>query len=233
MRDIAWFLLLPFAFLLLPYRLDTKKIGVWGFSQGGWITPLAASRSKDIAFVIMASGGGVTNQEAEINEQVARMRRQKLSDEEIKEAIAFMQLQFQAAYSPEGWEKFQAAIPAAQNKRWFNRTWARIPKDDWWWQWWRMNGRYDPEPVLTKVKVPVLTLFGAADELTLPEIVPQITARIEAALKKGGNKNVTAKIFPNANHDLSVKLDNGQWAAPPEYHTTLTSWLLQRAANKK
>ncbi|SHF38302.1 hypothetical protein SAMN05444392_1199 [Seinonella peptonophila] len=32
--------------------VDTKKIGLWGFSEGGWVAPLAASKSKQVAFMI-------------------------------------------------------------------------------------------------------------------------------------------------------------------------------------
>jgi hypothetical protein len=30
-------------------RPNIESVGVWGFSQGGWVAPLAASRSHDIA----------------------------------------------------------------------------------------------------------------------------------------------------------------------------------------
>src|SRR5262249_38595848 len=33
-------------------EIDRRPIGVWGLSQGGWLGPLAASRSADISFVI-------------------------------------------------------------------------------------------------------------------------------------------------------------------------------------
>ena len=232
-EDLATDVLAGVTYLKNRKEINPRQIGVWGFSQGGSIAPLAASRSKDISFVIMASGGSVTNEEAEIGDQVARMKRQKLSEDQIKEAVAFMRLQFDAAYSPDGWERFQAAIPAAQNKPWVNRTWARIPKDDWWWRWWRMNGGYDPAPVLKEIKVPVLVLFGAADQLVPPGAIDGVAARAEAALKQGRNKDVTVKIFPNADHDLSVRLDNGQSVAPPDYHSTLTSWILNRVAVKR
>ncbi len=39
--------------------IDPGRIGVWGLSQGGWLGPLAASQSKDVAFVIAVSGPGV------------------------------------------------------------------------------------------------------------------------------------------------------------------------------
>src|SRR5262249_31118792 len=42
-------------FLLSRPEVDPKKIGLWGLSQGGWLAPLAASRSKDIAFLIVVA----------------------------------------------------------------------------------------------------------------------------------------------------------------------------------
>src|SRR5258708_1773862 len=41
-------------------EIDAKRIGVWGLSQGGWLGPLAASRSAGVAFVIAVSGPGVS-----------------------------------------------------------------------------------------------------------------------------------------------------------------------------
>jgi dienelactone hydrolase len=40
--------------------IDRSKIGLLGVSQGGWIAPLAASRSEKAAFVISLSGPAVT-----------------------------------------------------------------------------------------------------------------------------------------------------------------------------
>src|SRR5215471_8346674 len=41
-------------------RIDPKKIGFWGLSQGGWLAVLAAGRSKDAAFAISVSAPLVT-----------------------------------------------------------------------------------------------------------------------------------------------------------------------------
>ncbi|MFH9355055.1 alpha/beta hydrolase family protein [Kitasatospora sp. NPDC017646] len=35
-------------------------VGLWGFSEGGWVAPLAATRSPDIAFVITIGGSGLS-----------------------------------------------------------------------------------------------------------------------------------------------------------------------------
>ena len=40
--------------------IDAKRIGLGGASQAGWITPLAASKSKDVAFLVILSGPAVT-----------------------------------------------------------------------------------------------------------------------------------------------------------------------------
>jgi dienelactone hydrolase len=39
--------------------VDSAAVGVWGYSEGGWIAPLAASRSADVAFVVTVGGTGV------------------------------------------------------------------------------------------------------------------------------------------------------------------------------
>ena len=205
--------------------VDARKIGAWGFSQGGSIAPLAASRSKDIAFLIIASGGGVPPSQAEMNEQVARMRAQKLSAAEIDEAVAFMNLQFDVVRKPHKWEDFQNAAAKVKDKKWYRYTWGGLPKDNWLWNWWVPNVDHDPAIALAKIKVPVLVMYGALDQYIPSENVSKIVELISTALARGGNRDVTAKIFPNANHDLSVKLENGQFSAPPDYHELLSSWL--------
>ena len=44
-------------------QVDPNKIGVWGFSQGGWVVPTAASSSPSVAFTVIGSGPAVTLEE--------------------------------------------------------------------------------------------------------------------------------------------------------------------------
>ncbi|WP_290057957.1 alpha/beta hydrolase family protein [Amycolatopsis solani] len=39
--------------------VDPARVGVWGLSEGGWVAPLAASKSPDVAFVITLGANGV------------------------------------------------------------------------------------------------------------------------------------------------------------------------------
>ncbi|WP_237282550.1 alpha/beta hydrolase family protein [Streptomyces fodineus] len=38
--------------------MNPRQVGLWGFSEGGWVAPLAASRSADVAFVVTIGGPG-------------------------------------------------------------------------------------------------------------------------------------------------------------------------------
>ncbi|WP_141575719.1 S9 family peptidase [Actinomadura sp. WMMA1423] len=40
--------------------VDPRKVGLWGLSEGGWVAPLAASRSAEVAFVIVVGGNAMT-----------------------------------------------------------------------------------------------------------------------------------------------------------------------------
>ncbi|GAA3242585.1 alpha/beta hydrolase family protein [Nonomuraea helvata] len=39
--------------------VDPSKVGIWGLSEGGWVAPLAASRSADISFVIVVGANAL------------------------------------------------------------------------------------------------------------------------------------------------------------------------------
>ena len=62
--------------------------------------------------------------------------------------------------------------------------------------WLKFFAEHDPKATAAKVKVPTLILQGATDQ--------QVTAvqaeDLGKAFRSGGNKDVTVKVFPNANH---------------------------------
>jgi dienelactone hydrolase len=40
--------------------VDPAEVGLWGVSEGGWVAPLAASRSTDVAFVVVVGAPGIS-----------------------------------------------------------------------------------------------------------------------------------------------------------------------------
>ena len=43
--------------------IGAKRVGLWGLSQGGWIGPLAAVASDEVAFLVLIASTGVTPSE--------------------------------------------------------------------------------------------------------------------------------------------------------------------------
>lgn len=62
--------------------------------------------------------------------------------------------------------------------------------------WFRFWADYDPVPTARRVRVPTLILQGNTDRQVTPD---QATA-LAAAMRAGGNRNVTVRTFPRLNH---------------------------------
>ncbi len=58
-EDFAGDVLAGLEFLKGRKEIDRKKIGLIGHSEGGIIAPIAAARSKDVAFIVLMAGTGL------------------------------------------------------------------------------------------------------------------------------------------------------------------------------
>ncbi|MBB4775183.1 alpha/beta hydrolase family protein [Actinomadura livida] len=59
--------------------VDPAKVGLWGLSEGGWVAPLAASRSADAAFVIVVGGNAMTPIRQQVWNESSGLRRAGVS----------------------------------------------------------------------------------------------------------------------------------------------------------
>lgn len=69
-------------------KIDPKRIGFAGHSEGGVISPIVASRNKDVAFVIMLAGTGVDGESVLIEQNRAILGKMGASEEEIQTQIS-------------------------------------------------------------------------------------------------------------------------------------------------
>jgi dipeptidyl aminopeptidase/acylaminoacyl peptidase len=68
--DLAGDTISALDFIKTQTAFEHSKIGVIGFSQGGWITPIVATESENLAFLISMSGAGVTTDDQLLHEEV-------------------------------------------------------------------------------------------------------------------------------------------------------------------
>lgn len=200
LRDLAGDALAAVRLMKTRDDVDPRQIGLWGHSQGGWVAPIAAAQSKDVAFVISFSGPGVTYAELTQYADATRLRSHGATEADVREATAA--LAHVDDYVRRGGDEraLQSFLDDAWRRPWASQTTLprRVPTAEEVRTWLRWRD-LDLDPVIywEKVRVPVLVLFGELDD-----VVPVRTsaARIEAALRRGGNQDVTIKVFPKANH---------------------------------
>ena len=79
--DFAEDALLGVAYLKSRKEINPAKIGILGHSEGGIVVPLAATQSKDIAFVVMLAGPGLPGEEILYLQGAALLRAAGVTDE--------------------------------------------------------------------------------------------------------------------------------------------------------
>ncbi len=68
------------------------KVGLWGFSQGGWICQMAAATSADVAFIIPVSGPGISPAEQEVFRVEAESRAANYDQLQVAKAVLLRRL---------------------------------------------------------------------------------------------------------------------------------------------
>jgi dienelactone hydrolase len=191
------------------------RIGLWGFSQGGWVAPIAASRRR-FAFVVACSAPGVSYADVAIFQEESRLRDNGFSEAEAAEAGTAERAV--DAFVRDGGDKraVQAMLDRARRRPWarFTTLPARPPTaagQRLYLRWRDMD--LDPAPFWRRVAAPVFLAFGSADR-NVP--AQESARRIAAALAAGGNRRVTVRLYPGANHEL---------APAPSLESDMVAWL--------
>ncbi|HKM91478.1 MAG TPA: alpha/beta hydrolase [Candidatus Acidoferrales bacterium] len=220
-------------------EIDPKRIGVWGLSQGGWLGPLAASRSADVAWVIAVSGPGVSPGEQMIVYYANELRGAGVPESDIQEAGALRREIYEYLYTGKGYDQAKAAMDRARARPWYDKVKAQQdnlferlqPPCE-------LNERdhpnlvrfaremhYDPVPALQALRVPALFLFGAQDQLIPVEKSKEVIQRV---LQQSGHPDFTIRTFRDADHGMYLTVGGRHGGLDPEYLDTMHTWLAAR-----
>ena len=236
------------AFLKGRKEIDPRKIGLIGHSEGGMIAPMVAVKSKDVAFIVMMAGMGQTGADVVLlqgdlmqkaagtdPDTIGRVRKvfeQIFAIVKAEKNNAVAEKKIRAAVESE-----TANLTEAQKKAFapvLNTINTQMPLYTS--NWFRFFIDFDPAPTLAKVTVPVLAIVGEKDLQAPPTENAKL---IEAALKKGGNKNYTVQVMPGLNHlfqtaktGLPTEYGSIEETISPDALQTISDWILKQTTRQ-
>lgn len=185
--------------------INPSQIGLLGDSQTAWIAPLAASFSRDVAFLILRVPSALPVTENILYEIESNLRRDNFSEGDIAKALALRRMIHRTILNNSGWQELKAEIDKTKNEKWFPNVRAgwffslTIPPGAVAAKGLRDPLTYDPLPILETITVPVLAMNGELDEAVPTKMSVPI---LERALRKAGNKKSTVIVLPGAGHNF-------------------------------
>jgi uncharacterized protein len=202
--------------------IDSRRIGIFGHSQGATIAPLVASRSPAVSFVIASAASGLPAAEVERYSLNNSLSAADLTADEAREAQRYVDLVVESGRLGYRTPALDSAVARDSATRW---AFAVPPNGSFYWAFSKQIADYNAATYWRDVRVPVLLLYGENDQ-RVP--VRESITNIETALRAANNLRYTVKVFPGANHTLRVTPASGSGFAwprnPPGYLETLTQW---------
>lgn len=205
LEDLADDATAAFHALAAQPEVDSRTIGYWGISQGGWVVPLTAGRSP-AAFAIIVSGGGLSPREIETHNYLSAVERAGGGPEAERQARQLLDDYFAYLAGLQPRDALMQSLEPYRGRVWFTASGIEkvIPseanRENWAWV-----ANFRPGPSIAAMQAPVLVLLGAADPLTPAER----TARAwrEALAEAGPESKVV--IVPDAGHGLRTGAHGG------------------------
>ena len=197
--------------------LDAERVGLAGYSQGGWVAPIAATLSDDVAFLVLVASIGVTPSEQMMVACERQLRLAGYGDDVVERALG-LRRRFERwihSQAPEPDEALADDLWAAIDEPWAGQLW--LPPtllDEEGVRLWIEEMDFDPRPIFARVRVPTLSFYGANDSWAPVEASAE-------AWKAARGDEVDVVVVPGAEHDMT--LPDGSFAA--EYEQKLVEWL--------
>jgi uncharacterized protein len=214
-------------------EVDAKRLGIIGHSEGGILASLVASRSNDPNWLVLLATPATTGEETLLRQSELIARAGGLAEESIKRSLEIDRKAYKVVREEKDAGALQkrlesliaqsglgAAMPPA-----VLQAQLKVMSTP----WFRQFLDFDPEPVIEKIKCPVLALNGDRDlQVDASENVPLLRKAYETS----GNQDFTVVEIEGVNH-LFQKAQSGSPALygaieetiAPEVLTSIGSWV--------
>lgn len=204
-------------------RIDPRRIGIHGHSQGGTLAPMVAVRSPHVAFVIASAAAGLPMDSVEVFSVLNFGLPAATTAADSASIREYASELVSVAYRGRPRARLDSLAEQFKGRPWYFPPPAA---DNSYWTFSRAFARFDPLEWWRQVRVPVLLVYGTEDE-RVPAAAS--AARIRAALTAAGNTQVTVQMHPGADHTFRLPPGPSGWpVTAPDYVSGLLGWLAQR-----
>jgi dipeptidyl aminopeptidase/acylaminoacyl peptidase len=227
--------------------IDGNRIHLAGFSQGGWIAPLAALKDGNIRSILVGYGVMVPVTGEDRWGYFYALQQKGFGADAVDAADRINAVMGDIVDRGQNrWSELGSMLDASRSQPWFAAvrgsdsglgqvTGSKIPL--WGWRvflWWRehtdgdtpfIDRLYDPVPTMQKLQTPSLWLLGGEDS-SAP--TPWTLRELEKLQSAG--RPVRYHVFPNADHGIMTfeKQENGERryvGIEPDYYPMQIAWL--------
>lgn len=181
--------------------IDQGCIGVFGLSEGGWVASIVAgSLVPDVRFVIVASTTPLTPAEQVLHETGSSVAAAGFDAGTVSRAVELQRRVLQYQRNGVTDPRLEGELREAASQAWFEA--AELPDElypieDY--GWWRGVMDFQTLPYWRRVRAPVLAISGGRDRNS---DVLESQREIATALRAGGNRSFTGRVFPEMEHGL-------------------------------
>ena len=198
-----------FDYIKTRKEANKKKIGLLGHSEGGMIAQMVAEKNADVAYIVMMAGPGIQGSELMILQNYLVGKADSIPENELTSMGNTLRKAYNVILTENDDKARKLAVSEIYEKEFGPFFQSKgVPKEDIGRvvlgqvdqvtsPWFVYFLRYNPAPVIEKLKCPILALNGKKDI--------QVAAKanldgVRRAADKAGNKKVTTKSYPNLNH---------------------------------
>ncbi len=206
-------------------EIDSESIHLAGYSQGGWIAPLATTKTS-VASLLIGYGPMVPVTGEDRWGYVYALEQAGFGDAEVAEVDRINVIVSDIMdRGQDRWDELETALEEAEDKEWIEAvrdsdsvigfvSGTRMP----WWAvrlfgWWFLrqdppfiDRLYDPVPTVSSLEAPSLWIFGGEDSS-----MPTAWSIDELEKLQEAGRPIEIEVFPHAEHGiLAFEEENGE-----------------------
>ena len=189
------------AYLKTRKEIDPRRLGLIGHSEGGLTAPIVASRSTDIAWVVLLAAPALKGEDILLLQSELIMKVSGIDEEQISRTLDFNKQTYALARQEKDPAVFESKLSDLVQSTGMG---ALVPPSTLQAQvrtmaspWFRDILDYDPLPALRKTLCPLLALNGQKDLQVPPK---ENLYKIKKTLEDAGNKAFETSEMPGLNH---------------------------------